>query len=564
MRRDGITGGAYVLVVNHRMVASRGFGVADVRTRRRVDPDVTMFGLASTSKLFTAIAAARIARDGNVDLDAPIASYFIRLPLRDWLNGVTLSQLLTHTAGYDDPTFGSGARSARDLIPLESYLDRVLTPPWIRPGTSTSYSNAGVALAGHVLSMATGTAFPALVDSLVLRPFGMRATSLSQPLPAGFESARAVAYEGSREVPRIYFNDSPASGALATPHDMGLLMVALLVPGSSDDSAVAASLFSRRFANHPALPGVTLAFRESMDGDAIFEHGGDWQDYSNSLYLDTRSGTGLFVVFSSGEGGRTALDLWSLVREELPARPNRYKFTQRATGVAGPGRCSKVDGTYRDTRMSRQTLAKLGVLTGDVREVSVRIAPPGIIIGDRAYQEMGGGVFQSDSGRTVAFRCENGGEASHVFFGRAPSSTYRRVAAGESRGAQGGLLIVALIATIAAVVADVRRRRLGIDVLDNVARVLRILFGLAAVLLFLGMIFLLATTNPWEFQYGVPANIGTMSAIGRFIVAGAAVALIASLVALVRPRAASGILEAMLGMPVVLLVVLMVQWNLIQ
>ena len=335
MKRDGIPGGAYVLVSEGRIIASRGFGVADIRSGRRVDPDRTTFGLASTTKLLTAIAAARIARDGNVDLDAPIGPYVARSPLRDRVEGVTLSRLLTHTAGYDDPTIGSGARSARELLPLDAYLGRVLSAPWIRPGTSTSYSNAGIALAGHVLSVATGASFPALVDSLVLAPFGMRSTSLRQPLPEPLESARAIPYEGGAdkplEVPRIFFNDAPASAAYATPHDIGLLMAALLSPATPQDSALAASIFSRRFTNHPALPGVTLAFRESMDGDEIFEHGGDWQDYSNSLYLDRKSRSGLFAVFSTGEGSRTAGDLWSLVRNTLPPRPARSRWKCRGS-----------------------------------------------------------------------------------------------------------------------------------------------------------------------------------------------------------------------------------------
>ena len=566
MKRHGIAGGAYVLVSAGRIVASKGFGVADLATGRRVHPDSTVFGLASTTKLFTAIAAARLARDGGFDLDAVVAPYLEKTQLSGRANNVTLSKLLTHTAGFDDPTIGSAARSPNGLLPLDTYLNRSLTEPWIRPGTHTSYSNVGVALAGYVLSRASGTPFEALLDSMVFLPFGMTTTTVRQPLPAAMESARAISYSASgdrqNEVTRIYFNDAPASAAYSTPHDMGILMERLLVPASSADSALVRTLLARRFTNHPALPGMTLGFRESPGGAGIFEHGGDWQDYSNSLYIDTQTRTGLFAVFSTGESGQTAADLWTTVQSELPARPNPYTFS-RSASASNPGRCSTVAGTYRDTRMSRHTLAKLGILTGDVREVSVSAAPSGIVIVGRSYQEMGGGVFQSDSGRTVAFRCENAGEASHLFFGRAPSSTYRRVSTGESRGAQGGLLMVALIATIAAVVTDVKRRRIRQDVSDNIARGLRIIVGLAAVLLFFGMILLLVSTNPWDFQYGVPANITTMVAIGRFIAAGAAVALVVSLVAMVRPRAASGILEAMLCIPVVMLVVLMVQWELV-
>lgn len=566
MKRDGIPGGAYVLVSGGRIVASRGFGVADIRSRRRVDPDVTTFGLASTTKLFTAIAAARVARDGNVDLDAPIAPYLPRSPLGDRVEGVTLSRLLTHTAGYDDPTIGSGARSARELLPLEVYLDRVLSAPWIRPGTSTSYSNAGVALAGHILSIATGSPFPALVDSLVLVPFGMRGTSVRQPMPEPLESARAIPYEGSAdspdEVPRIFFNDAPASAAYATPRDIGLLMAALLSPATPHDSAVTASLFSRRFTNHPALPGMTLAFRESMEGDDIYEHGGDWQDYSNSLYLDRKSRMGLFAVFSTGDGTRTATDLWSIVRPTLPQRPARFTFAQPASATRA-ALCSDVAGTYRDTRMSRNTLAKLGVLTGDVRELTVRPTSSGIEIGGLQYRDMSGGVFQSDAGGTVAFRCDDERRATHLFRGAAPASSYRRVEPGGTRAVQGGLMLLAFFGTIGAAAADMRRRRIHRAKLDSIARAARVIASAAVIALFLALVAMLITTSPWEFQYGLPAGIAMLQRASLALPIATALAASLTLWAVVKGKAQAGLLEAFLLIPGLLLVLLLYQWNLL-
>ena len=565
MKRDRIPGGAYVLVSGGRIVASRGFGVADIRTRRRVDPDVTTFGLASTTKLLTAIAAARVARDGNVDLDAPIGPYLARSPLRDRVDGVTLSRLLTHTAGYDDPTIGSGARSARELLPLDAYLDRVLNAPWLRPGTIASYSNAGVALAGHILSIATGVPFPVLMDSLVLAPFGMRGTSLRQPMPEQLESARAIPYEGRADSPvevrRIYFNDAPASAAYATPRDIGLLMSALLSPATPQDSAVAASLFSRRFTNHPALPGLTLAFRESLDGDGIYEHGGDWQDYSNSLYLDRKSRTGLFAVFSTGEGARTAMDLWSIVRPTLPQRPARFTFTQPPSATRASG-CSDVVGTYRDTRMSLNTLAKLGILTGDVRELSVKATASGIEIGGLQYRDMSGGVYQSDAGRTVAFRCNDKLRATHLFRGASPASTYQRVAAGETRAVQGGLLLFAFLGTLGVVIADVRRRRVRRAALDSIARAARVVASGAAVILFLVLVAMLVTTSPWAFQYGLPAGIAMLQRVSVALPIATAFAALFTLWAVIKGKAEAGLTEAFLVIPVVLLVLLMFQWNL--
>ena len=566
MRREHIAGAAFVLVSDGRIVASHGFGFADIATRRRVNPDSTTFGLASTTKLFTAIAAARLARDGRLDLDAPIAPYVSGTPLAGRTEGVTVSKLLTHTAGYDDPTIGSSARAANALLPLNRYLERSLTPPWIAPGSATSYSNLGVALAGHVMSVAANSKYDALVESMVFAPFGMHNSSVAQPLPSPIELQRAVAYSASGDdqaaVPRIFFNDAPASAGFATPHDMGLLMQSLLSPSNPGDSAVAATLFSRRFTNHPALPGMSLGFRESMDGDDIYEHGGDWQDYSNSLYLDRKSRSGLFVVFSNGEGGRTARELWSAVRGTLPARPARFVFTQQ-TSAPATSRCSDIAGTYRDTRMSRHTLARLGVLTGDVPEVSVKTVAAGITVNGRAYSEFGGGVFQGDSGRTVAFRCEKNGRPTYLFRGIAPASSYRRLDAVDTRAVQGGLLGLAFLGTVLGIFADIRRRRVRTSGLDTAARSIRLLASAAVIVLLLGLLVLLVTTSQWDFQYGVPETIANLQKASPGVAIAVGFAIILSALAVVTAKAKAGIVEIILTISPLLLLLLMFQWNLI-
>ena len=81
-----------------------------------------------------------------------------------------------------------------------------------------------------------------------------------------------------------------------------------------------------------------------------------------------------------------------------------------------------------------------------------------------------GGVFKADDGRTIAFRCEDGGEATHLFRGNAPASSYRRIDPGEKRSVQIGLLLFALVASLVAIVVDLKRRRLRNELTDVIAR----------------------------------------------------------------------------------------------
>ena len=52
MAKEGIPGAVVVLVADGRVVLARGYGVADLASRRPVDPATTIFPIASISKVF--------------------------------------------------------------------------------------------------------------------------------------------------------------------------------------------------------------------------------------------------------------------------------------------------------------------------------------------------------------------------------------------------------------------------------------------------------------------------------------------------------------------------------
>ena len=193
----------------------------------------------------------------------------------------------------------------------------------------------------------------------------------------------------------------------------------------------------------------------------------------------------------------------------------------------------------------------------------MRSTTSGIGIGDVTYRDMSGGVYQSDAGHTVAFRCNDKLRATHLFRGASPVSTYRRVEPGETRAVQGGLLLFAFLGTVGALVADVRRRRVHRARLDSIARSARVIVSAGVVLLFLALAAMLITTNPWEFQYGLPAGIAALQRVSLAFPVATTLAALLTLWAVVKGKAGAGLLEAFLLIPVLLLVMLMFQWNLL-
>ncbi|MFD2879740.1 serine hydrolase domain-containing protein [Paenibacillus rhizoplanae] len=70
-----LSGAVVVVVKDGKTVIEEGFGFADKDAKSKVDPDKTVFRLASVSKTFTATAAMQLVEQGKLDLKADFQTY---------------------------------------------------------------------------------------------------------------------------------------------------------------------------------------------------------------------------------------------------------------------------------------------------------------------------------------------------------------------------------------------------------------------------------------------------------------------------------------------------------
>ena len=135
----------------------------------------TYFQIGSTGKTFTATAVMRLVEAGKVDLDAPVHTYVPELRLKDEeaARTVTVLQLLNHTAGWDGDFFedqGDGDDALTRYVRRMRSLAQVFPPG---KGSTASYNNASLALAGRLIEKVTGRVFEAALKELVLDPVGL-------------------------------------------------------------------------------------------------------------------------------------------------------------------------------------------------------------------------------------------------------------------------------------------------------------------------------------------------------------------------------------------------------
>jgi len=182
--------GAVVVARGERILLSRGYGLADRSTGRRITPE-TLFDIGSLSKQFTAAAILALAEDGRLRLDAPIAHVLAGVPADK--KAVTVHHLLTHTAGFAD--FGSDA----EQVSRDELVRQVLAAPLASPpGTTYAYSNLGYALLAAIVEIVSGRSFDAVLHAELFEPAGLRATTLSWS-PAAAASGLALGYGGYRD-----------------------------------------------------------------------------------------------------------------------------------------------------------------------------------------------------------------------------------------------------------------------------------------------------------------------------------------------------------------------------
>ncbi|WP_433335189.1 serine hydrolase domain-containing protein [Spirillospora sp. CA-294931] len=169
-------------------------GVADRATGRRRQAD-ERFRIASLTKPFTATVLLRLAADPAVrlSLDDTVEKWLPGLVQGNGYDGrtITIRQLLNHTSGIynynNDKEFlakfsGEAFLEHRydGATPEELVAAGISNPPVFKPGAKGRwhYSDTNYILAGMIIEKATGNTYAHEVERRVIRPLGLRSTSV--------------------------------------------------------------------------------------------------------------------------------------------------------------------------------------------------------------------------------------------------------------------------------------------------------------------------------------------------------------------------------------------------
>src|SRR5580693_9223108 len=189
-----VAGGVVVIVKDGKILFAKGYGFSDVAKRAPVIPDQTMFRPGSVSKTFTWTAVMQLVQAGKIDLDRDVNAYLdFKIPEK-FGKPITMRNLMTHTAGFEDGIDKSFVKKADQLFPLADYMKNYMPARIEPPGKVVAYSNYGASLAGYIVQRLSGESYADYIANHILKPLGMTHSTMAQPLPAGLVPFMATGY----------------------------------------------------------------------------------------------------------------------------------------------------------------------------------------------------------------------------------------------------------------------------------------------------------------------------------------------------------------------------------
>ncbi len=167
-------GCALGVIKDGSFIYKRGYGMANLDYNIPISPD-TSFYIASTSKQFTAMSIALLAREGKISLDDDIRKYLPEIP--QYQSPVTIRHLIYHTSGIRDylELTDLAGRHTEDVNTDDDFIKLIARQKNLnfKPGEKYLYSNSGYFLLSQIVKRVSGKSLRVFADENIFKPLGM-------------------------------------------------------------------------------------------------------------------------------------------------------------------------------------------------------------------------------------------------------------------------------------------------------------------------------------------------------------------------------------------------------
>ena len=468
LAKDDIAGAVVVVVKDGQILTQKGYGYSDVAKQKPVDPAKTLFRPGSVSKLFTWTAVMQLVEQGKLNLDTDVNTYLdFKIPPYDG-KPITLRNIMTHTAGFEEVIKDLIAHEPKSLMPLGTYVKTHRPERVFEPGTTPAYSNYATALAGYIIERTSGETFDNYIEQHIFTPLGMKDSSFRQPLPANLVPQMSTGYKRASGDPQKFeiVVPAPAGSLSSSGVDMGKFMIAHLQNGELGGNRILSAATAEQMHNtpltlFPALNRMELGFFETnLNGREIIAHLGDTEYFHTSLHLMLKENVGFYVSYNSqGKEGASGTQRLALF-EDFADRyfPGPGMPTTRVPAKLAAEHAKMMSGAWQASRRGETNFVNAIGLLGQTK---VGVGPKGELLipslkgyggAPNKWVEVSPFVWQQVGGHgLVAAKVENGQVVRWSWGLVAPFTVYDRVPAYKN----GSWLLPLLYASLCAMLLTV-------------------------------------------------------------------------------------------------------------
>jgi CubicO group peptidase (beta-lactamase class C family) len=468
MERSDVAGATVLVMKDGQELLKKGYGYSDVTKKASVDPDTTMFRLASISKLFTWVSVMQLSEQGKLDIDADVNNYLDFKIAPAFGKPITLRNLMTHTGGFEEVVHDILIVDPKKTASLRDFL--IINQPrrMYPPGEIPAYSNYGVGLAGYIVQRVSLEPFEQYVSEHIFLPLGMKHSSFNEPMTAELAPYVSDGYRATTEKPALgfeIFQPAPAGGVSSTAGDMEKFALALLNGGEFDGHRILKTetrdaMWSRQFDTSDALPPMCMGFYQTWRNDLRFiGHDGDLVAFHSMFLMEPTQKLVVFVSYNSaGSASRNRAEL-------LNGFADRYYpvYTAPPFQTFLVNQLKDIAGNYQATRRADSTKlaisnpASQGVATVDKDGVLTLDFAKDLRGHTRKWKPVGKDLWQAEDDQPRIFAIRDSSGKIVRLAVNFPGVQYQRVPWYEHKTFVGISLAVSLLILLAVVVASLIR-----------------------------------------------------------------------------------------------------------
>jgi CubicO group peptidase (beta-lactamase class C family) len=421
---ERVPGAGIALISNGQLLWCGGIGKADMAKNRDVTCD-TEFRVGSISKTFISLALLKLEEEGRINLQSRLEDVAPEVPFHNpWesTNPVRITNLLEHTAGFDDMAFREvyNTQDPPD-ISMPEVLKKFPKPQNVRwpPSTRFAYANPDYGVAGYLVEKISRRPWTEYVRKAILVPLEISTGDFD--LTA---ANRALLSEGFQQGPKpgtspqpvpykeIYLR--PAGDMKASPAELAKLVQFFLRRGATNEKQLLKPETIARM-EYPQTPsssrnglrlGYGLAnYAEVTGGIVTHGHDGGIDGFLSTYRYMPEQNWGYVVLLNAAYSGKALEDLNKLAIAFLS---HDFPKPQPTLSQHAPQDFKNFAGFYTPRAPRNQLFSFIDDLFGGIR---VRVFNGKLSVG---------GIFDKSQPLVPVspnlFRSENDPEATLVFF----------------------------------------------------------------------------------------------------------------------------------------------------